>query len=197
MDSYLVKTCDSEQDQGQPDPDKEGPWRGSYGAAETEELHQGQSFQWSHIACMLGCRKIFINSSSLISQYLPYLIPDIWSIWAASSPDPRWPRHLGPAGREVASERLLRAGTVKPAAVLSDKFTFLSNYQYLMVDIAINITITLTMSLNNPATKLAPYRPPGQLLSPSFITVHFHASYLFIDCPNHSFPFGTAAAMVQ
>ncbi|XP_069583241.1 probable cation-transporting ATPase 13A4 isoform X1 [Ranitomeya imitator] len=49
------------------------------------------------------------------------------------------------------------------------KFTFLSNYQYLMVDIAINITITLTMSLNNPATKLAPYRPPGQLLSPPLL----------------------------
>ncbi|XP_077146439.1 putative cation-transporting ATPase 13A4 [Ranitomeya variabilis] len=49
------------------------------------------------------------------------------------------------------------------------KFTFLSNYQYLMIDIAINITIALTMSLNHPAPKLAPYRPPGQLLSPPLL----------------------------
>ncbi|XP_073434741.1 probable cation-transporting ATPase 13A4 isoform X2 [Dendrobates tinctorius] len=49
------------------------------------------------------------------------------------------------------------------------KFTFLSNYQYIMVDIAINITVVLTMCLNLPATKLAPYRPPGQLLSPPLL----------------------------
>ncbi|CAJ0964682.1 unnamed protein product [Ranitomeya imitator] len=52
---------------------------------------------------------------------------------------------------------------------LSNKFTFLSNFQYLMIDVAINITITLTMSLNHPAPKLAPYRPPGQLLSPPLL----------------------------
>ncbi|XP_069583235.1 probable cation-transporting ATPase 13A4 [Ranitomeya imitator] len=49
------------------------------------------------------------------------------------------------------------------------KNTLLGNYQYLMHDLVINITVTLTMSLNHPATKLAPYRPPGQLLSPPLL----------------------------
>ncbi|XP_073434739.1 probable cation-transporting ATPase 13A5 isoform X2 [Dendrobates tinctorius] len=49
------------------------------------------------------------------------------------------------------------------------KNTLLGNYQYLMQDLAINITVTLTMSLNHPAPKLAPYRPSGQLLSPPLL----------------------------
>ncbi|XP_075056990.1 putative cation-transporting ATPase 13A4 [Mixophyes fleayi] len=56
------------------------------------------------------------------------------------------------------------------------KQTLLGNYQYLMQDLAINFTVTLTLSLNGPAPKLAPYRPSGQLLSPPLllsIFVHF------------------------
>ncbi|KAM9317144.1 putative cation-transporting ATPase 13A4 [Gastrophryne carolinensis] len=56
------------------------------------------------------------------------------------------------------------------------KQTLLGNYMYLLQDLAINITVAITMSLNGPAPKLAPYRPPGQLLSPPLllsIAVHF------------------------
>ncbi|XP_018423131.1 PREDICTED: probable cation-transporting ATPase 13A4 isoform X1 [Nanorana parkeri] len=56
------------------------------------------------------------------------------------------------------------------------KQTLLGNYQYLLQDLAINITVALTLSLNGPAPKLAPYRPPGQLLSPPLllsIAMHF------------------------
>ncbi|XP_041419198.1 probable cation-transporting ATPase 13A4 isoform X2 [Xenopus laevis] len=49
------------------------------------------------------------------------------------------------------------------------KQTFLSNAQYLMQDCAIVIPVCLTASLNGPAPKLAPHRPPGQLLSPSLL----------------------------
>eukprot|EP00079_Xenopus_tropicalis_P025475 XP_012818778.1 PREDICTED: probable cation-transporting ATPase 13A4 isoform X1 [Xenopus tropicalis] len=49
------------------------------------------------------------------------------------------------------------------------KYTFLSNFQYLMQDVAIVIPVCLTGSLNGPAPKLAPFRPPGQLLSPSLL----------------------------
>ncbi|XP_072264323.1 probable cation-transporting ATPase 13A4 [Pyxicephalus adspersus] len=56
------------------------------------------------------------------------------------------------------------------------KQTLLGNYQYLLQDLAINITVALTLSLNGPAPKLAPYRPPGHLLSPPLllsIAMHF------------------------
>ncbi|XP_073531249.1 probable cation-transporting ATPase 13A4 isoform X2 [Phyllobates terribilis] len=61
------------------------------------------------------------------------------------------------------------------------KSTFLGNYHYLMQDVAINIAVTLTMSLNHPAPKLAPYRPSGQLLSPPLllsIFMHFMFSLI-------------------
>lgn len=61
-------------------------------------------------------------------------------------------------------------------AYLFWKQTLLGNYQYLLQDLAINITVALTLSLNGPAPKLAPYRPPGQLLSPPLllsIGMHF------------------------
>ncbi|XP_053314975.1 probable cation-transporting ATPase 13A5 [Spea bombifrons] len=45
----------------------------------------------------------------------------------------------------------------------------LGNYQYLMQDLAINITFALTLGLNGPAPKLAPYRPSGHLLSPPLL----------------------------
>ncbi|XP_039706576.1 putative cation-transporting ATPase 13A5 [Pteropus medius] len=43
------------------------------------------------------------------------------------------------------------------------------NYQYLMQDVAITLMVCLTMSLTHAYPKLAPYRPAGQLLSPSLL----------------------------
>ncbi|XP_073531186.1 probable cation-transporting ATPase 13A5 isoform X3 [Phyllobates terribilis] len=61
------------------------------------------------------------------------------------------------------------------------KNTLLGNYQYLMQDLAINITVTLTMSLNYPAPKLAPYRPSGQLLSPTLLlSIFMHLTFSLI-----------------
>ncbi|XP_069830495.1 probable cation-transporting ATPase 13A4 isoform X2 [Dendropsophus ebraccatus] len=61
------------------------------------------------------------------------------------------------------------------------KQTLLGNYQYLMQDLAINITVTLTMSLNHPAVKLAPYRPSGQLLSPPLLlSIFMHLAFTLI-----------------
>ncbi|KAM4693459.1 putative cation-transporting ATPase 13A4 isoform 2-T2 [Discoglossus pictus] len=60
--------------------------------------------------------------------------------------------------------------------ILFWKQTLLGNYQYLMQDLAITITVSLTLSLNGPATKLASYRPSGHLLSPPLllsILLHF------------------------
>ncbi|KAG9493957.1 hypothetical protein GDO78_001692 [Eleutherodactylus coqui] len=45
----------------------------------------------------------------------------------------------------------------------------LGTRHYLMQDMAITITVTLTMSLTGPALKLAPYRPSGQLISPPLL----------------------------
>ncbi|XP_056421386.1 probable cation-transporting ATPase 13A5 isoform X2 [Hyla sarda] len=61
------------------------------------------------------------------------------------------------------------------------KQTLLGNYQYLMQDLAINITVTLTMSLNHPSPKLAPYRPSGQLLSPPLLlSIFMHLAFSVI-----------------
>ncbi|CAJ0948319.1 unnamed protein product, partial [Ranitomeya imitator] len=61
------------------------------------------------------------------------------------------------------------------------KNTLLGNYQYLMQDLAINITVTLTMSLNHPAPKLAPYRPSGHLLSPPLLlSIFMHLTFALI-----------------
>ncbi|XP_044148500.1 probable cation-transporting ATPase 13A5 [Bufo gargarizans] len=49
------------------------------------------------------------------------------------------------------------------------KNTLLGNYHYLMQDIAISVTVILTMSLTGPASKLAPYRPAISLLSPPLL----------------------------
>ncbi|KAM9316542.1 putative cation-transporting ATPase 13A4 [Gastrophryne carolinensis] len=45
----------------------------------------------------------------------------------------------------------------------------LSNYQLLVQDVAVTILVCLTMSLNHAYPKLAPYRPPAQLMSPSLL----------------------------
>ncbi|XP_018119152.1 probable cation-transporting ATPase 13A5 isoform X3 [Xenopus laevis] len=47
--------------------------------------------------------------------------------------------------------------------------TLLGSNQYLMQDIAITIPLMLTMSMNGPAPKLAPYRPAGRLLLPPLL----------------------------
>ncbi|KAG8445089.1 hypothetical protein GDO86_010018, partial [Hymenochirus boettgeri] len=60
--------------------------------------------------------------------------------------------------------------------ILLSKKTIFSDSQYLIFDLAICMLFCLTAGLNGPAPKLTPYRPPGQLLSPSFllsILLHF------------------------
>ncbi|KAG8445134.1 hypothetical protein GDO86_010050 [Hymenochirus boettgeri] len=42
-------------------------------------------------------------------------------------------------------------------------------YQYLIQDMAITLLVTLTLSLSHPCLKLAPYRPPAQLISPPLL----------------------------
>ncbi|XP_018422483.1 PREDICTED: probable cation-transporting ATPase 13A4 [Nanorana parkeri] len=44
-----------------------------------------------------------------------------------------------------------------------------SNYQFLFQDLAITTIISVTMSLNRAYPKLAPYRPPAQLISPPLL----------------------------
>ncbi|XP_068137267.1 probable cation-transporting ATPase 13A4 [Hyperolius riggenbachi] len=44
-----------------------------------------------------------------------------------------------------------------------------SNYQFLFQDLAITTIISVTMSLNKAYPKLAPYRPPAQLISPPLL----------------------------
>ncbi|NXC39711.1 AT135 ATPase, partial [Penelope pileata] len=43
------------------------------------------------------------------------------------------------------------------------------NYQYLVQDVVITLLVCLTMSLTEAYPKLAPYRPPGQLISPPLL----------------------------
>ncbi|XP_054838262.1 probable cation-transporting ATPase 13A5 [Eublepharis macularius] len=45
----------------------------------------------------------------------------------------------------------------------------MGNYQYLIQDVCITLVVCLTMSLTQAYPKLAPYRPPGQLLSPPLL----------------------------
>ncbi|XP_063297779.1 probable cation-transporting ATPase 13A4 [Pelobates fuscus] len=46
---------------------------------------------------------------------------------------------------------------------------FVGLYQYLIQDVGITIVATLTMSLTHAYPKLAPYRPPAQLISPPLL----------------------------
>ncbi|XP_066458008.1 probable cation-transporting ATPase 13A4 [Eleutherodactylus coqui] len=49
------------------------------------------------------------------------------------------------------------------------QINILSNYQMLVQDVAVTIVVCLTMSLNHAYPKLAPYRPPAQLMSPPLL----------------------------
>ncbi|XP_077343612.1 putative cation-transporting ATPase 13A5 [Lithobates pipiens] len=61
------------------------------------------------------------------------------------------------------------------------KKTLLGNYHYLMQDIAISVTVMLTMSLTGPAPKLAPYRPAMSLMSPSLLlSVTLHTIFTIV-----------------
>ncbi|XP_063298848.1 probable cation-transporting ATPase 13A5 [Pelobates fuscus] len=61
------------------------------------------------------------------------------------------------------------------------KQKLLGNFQYLMQDLAINITISLTLGLTGPAPKLAPYRPSGHLLSPPLLlSIFLHSLFSII-----------------
>ncbi|XP_066458073.1 probable cation-transporting ATPase 13A5 [Eleutherodactylus coqui] len=58
------------------------------------------------------------------------------------------------------------------------KQTLLGNYHYLMQDIAITVTVLLTLSITGPASKLAPYRPAMSLLSPPLLlSMVLHISF--------------------
>ncbi|XP_009680413.2 probable cation-transporting ATPase 13A5 isoform X1 [Struthio camelus] len=54
-------------------------------------------------------------------------------------------------------------------ALLFWQLQIFGNYQYFIQDIVITLLICLTMSLTEAYPKLAPYRPPGQLISPPLL----------------------------
>ncbi|KAM4693456.1 putative cation-transporting ATPase 13A4 [Discoglossus pictus] len=49
------------------------------------------------------------------------------------------------------------------------QINILSNYQLLVQDVVVTISVCLTMSLNHAYPKLAPFRPPAQLMSPPLL----------------------------
>ncbi|XP_062987808.1 probable cation-transporting ATPase 13A5 [Elgaria multicarinata webbii] len=55
------------------------------------------------------------------------------------------------------------------AALLFWQIQIFGNYQYLIQDVCITLVVCLTMSLTHAYPKLAPYRPPGRLLSPPLL----------------------------
>ncbi|XP_075717883.1 putative cation-transporting ATPase 13A4 isoform X2 [Rhinoderma darwinii] len=78
------------------------------------------------------------------------------------------------------------------------KQTFLGNYQYLMQDLAINITIALTSSEFKLSSLKAGYLQTFRTSALScFITLHFHAPYFYCDYPKYNFLSASTAAMVQ
>ncbi|XP_050819827.1 probable cation-transporting ATPase 13A5 isoform X4 [Gopherus flavomarginatus] len=59
------------------------------------------------------------------------------------------------------------------------------NYQYLMQDVVITLLVCLTMSLTQAYPKLAPYRPPGQLISPPLllsVILHMGITAIMLVC---------------
>ncbi|XP_054242164.1 probable cation-transporting ATPase 13A5 [Indicator indicator] len=54
-------------------------------------------------------------------------------------------------------------------ALLFWQLQIFGNYQYLIQDVIITLLVCLTMSLTEAYPKLAPYRPPGQLMSPPLL----------------------------
>uniref|UniRef100_A0A8B9PET1 Cation-transporting ATPase n=1 Tax=Apteryx owenii TaxID=8824 RepID=A0A8B9PET1_APTOW len=54
-------------------------------------------------------------------------------------------------------------------ALLFWQVQIFGNYQYLIQDVVITLLVCLTMSLTEAYPKLAPYRPPGQLISPPLL----------------------------
>ncbi|NXA31114.1 AT135 ATPase, partial [Eudromia elegans] len=54
-------------------------------------------------------------------------------------------------------------------ALLFWQLQIFGNYQYLIQDVVITLLVCLTMSLTEAYPKLAPYRPPGQLVSPPLL----------------------------
>ncbi|KAG8444429.1 hypothetical protein GDO86_009566, partial [Hymenochirus boettgeri] len=65
--------------------------------------------------------------------------------------------------------------------LLFPKGTLFGNPQYIFQGMAVLLPIMVTMSLNGPAKKLAPYRPAGNLMSPSLLpslAVHILLSFV-------------------
>ncbi|OXB75614.1 UNVERIFIED_CONTAM: hypothetical protein H355_001258 [Colinus virginianus] len=54
-------------------------------------------------------------------------------------------------------------------SLLPKQLQIFGNYQYLVQDVVITLLVCLTMSLTEAYPKLAPYRPPGQLISPPLL----------------------------
>uniref|UniRef100_A0A663MXX4 Cation-transporting ATPase n=1 Tax=Athene cunicularia TaxID=194338 RepID=A0A663MXX4_ATHCN len=54
-------------------------------------------------------------------------------------------------------------------ALLFWQLQIFGNHQYLIQDVIITLLVCLTMSLTEAYPKLAPYRPPGQLISPPLL----------------------------
>ncbi|XP_035400635.1 probable cation-transporting ATPase 13A5 [Cygnus atratus] len=54
-------------------------------------------------------------------------------------------------------------------ALLFWQLQIFGNHQYLIQDVVITLLVCLTMSLTEAYPKLAPYRPPGQLISPPLL----------------------------
>ncbi|XP_067398912.1 probable cation-transporting ATPase 13A5 [Emydura macquarii macquarii] len=70
-------------------------------------------------------------------------------------------------------------------ALLYWQLQIFGNYQYLMQDVVITLLVCLTISLTQAYPKLAPYRPPGQLISPPLllsIVLHVCITTIMLVC---------------
>ncbi|XP_050819826.1 probable cation-transporting ATPase 13A5 isoform X3 [Gopherus flavomarginatus] len=70
-------------------------------------------------------------------------------------------------------------------ALLYWQLQIFGNYQYLMQDVVITLLVCLTMSLTQAYPKLAPYRPPGQLISPPLllsVILHMGITAIMLVC---------------
>ncbi|XP_078522758.1 putative cation-transporting ATPase 13A4 [Lissotriton helveticus] len=60
-------------------------------------------------------------------------------------------------------------------------FGLLGSFQYLIIDVAIQMVVCLTISLNGANPKLSPYRPMNRLMSPPFVvSICLHTLFAFV-----------------
>ncbi|XP_078522757.1 putative cation-transporting ATPase 13A4 [Lissotriton helveticus] len=73
------------------------------------------------------------------------------------------------------------ATTLINQALLNWHFGLLGSCQYLVIDVAIQTVVCLTISLNGASPKLSPYRPMNRLMSPPFVvSICLHMLFAFI-----------------